>query len=191
MIEQLAPAFTIADAEKRGVSKDQLYRLLSEGVIERSARGIYIRPETIDPTLAPLAAATAGRLSSTLCLTSALTFHGLMDAIPFGCDIALPRGTRTIAGIEHAIWHTFDVATFTIGREPLPNDSGLDLYTYSPERCIIDTFRLAHQEGQDTATLTLKRWLEKKGNSPSTLLDMAKSFPKAEPSLRKTLEILL
>jgi len=191
MIEQLASAFTIADAEKHGMSKYQLYRLLSEGVIERAARGIYILPKAIDPALAPLAAATAGRLSSTLCLTSALAFHGMTDAIPFGCDIALPRGTRSIAGVEHAIWHTFNEATFAIGREPLPNDSALQLYIYSPERCIIDAFRLAHQEGQDTATRALKRWLEKKGNSPSTLLDMAKSFPKAEPSLRITLEILL
>ena len=181
----------MADAQKNGLRKDQVYQLLSEGSIERAARGIFIRPEEIDPTLIPLAAATASKPDATLCLTSALVFYDLADTIPRGCDIALPRGTRFIKGIKHAIWHSFDKTTFAIGKEEHPNDSGLKLSIYSPERCIIDTFRLAYQEGRDTAVLALKRWLAKRGNSPSTLLNMAKDFPRAEPSLRQALEILL
>jgi len=185
------PVFTMADAKASGLSKDQVYRLISDGSLERAARGIYIRTSEVEPSFTPLAAATAVRPDATLCLTSALVYHRLIDAIPFGCDIALPRGTRFVNGIDYAIWHSFDPSTFTIGRTILSDQPGLTLFTYSPERCIVDTFRMAHQEGFDTAIQALKRWLAKQGSSPTTLLDLVKHFPKAEPSIRQTLKVLL
>ncbi|WP_296137799.1 hypothetical protein [uncultured Tessaracoccus sp.] len=50
----------------------------------------------IDERFASLAAATAVRSEATLCLTSALALHDLADVIPFGTDIALPRGAAAV-----------------------------------------------------------------------------------------------
>ena len=186
-----APIITMSEANVHGLRKDQIYQLISEGELERVGRGIFMIPGSVDPALIALAAATAARPEATLCLTSALVHHNLIDAIPQGSDIALPRGTRSPAGILHTIWHYCDKKTFTIGRTKLANSSGLQLSIYSPERCVIDMFRLAHLEGQDTAIATVKRWLSKPGNSPGELLEMARAFPKAEPSLRYALEVLL
>jgi predicted transcriptional regulator of viral defense system len=191
MIETLTPIFTLADAQSQGMRKDQVYRLLEEGKIERVGRGVFMKPDSLDPSHIALAAAATMHPEATLCLTSALVYHGLVDTIPRGSDIALPRGTRPPAGISHAIWHSFDKSTFGIGRAELQNDAGLHLYVYLPERCIVDVFRLMHLEGPDTAMMALKRWLTRPGSSASLLLKMARSFPKAEPSLRQTLEVLL
>ncbi|MDR1183365.1 MAG: type IV toxin-antitoxin system AbiEi family antitoxin domain-containing protein [Coriobacteriales bacterium] len=191
MIKALTPLFTLADAQSQGMRKDQVYRLLEEGKLERVGRGVFMKPDSIDPSLIALAAATAIRPEATLCLTSALVYHDLVDTIPHGSDIALPRGTRAPAGISHAIWHSFDTRTFSIGRVELQNDAGLHLYVYLPERCIVDVFRLMHLEGQNTAITALKRWLARPGSSAGSLLEMARSFPKAEASLRQTLEVLL
>lgn len=94
MAIELAPAFTLDDARATGLRKDQVYELLGRGEIERVGRGAFVRPIAVDPAFATIAAATAVNAAATLCLTSALVYHDLSDAIPFATDIALPRGTR-------------------------------------------------------------------------------------------------
>jgi predicted transcriptional regulator of viral defense system len=188
MLDALPSAFTLGDARQAGLRKDEVYGLLSDGAIERLGRGVFARTDSLDPSLAGLAAATARQPAATLCLTSALSLHGLSDAIPAQADVALPRGARHPAGLEHIAWHSFDTATFQIGREPMAGEPGL--FAYSPERTIIDSFRLAHREGSDVAAEALKRWLRGKGHYPAKLLELAKAFPKARPSLRTALEVL-
>ncbi|BCJ36352.1 transcriptional regulator [Actinocatenispora thailandica] len=190
-VSTLTPAFTLDDARAAGLRKDQVYALLTAGRIARLGRSVYVRTGTIDPTLAPLAAATALRNTATLCLTSALIHHDLTDQIPFGTDIALPRGQRHPAGFEHVTWHSFDPTTFTIGRETFDAADGLHLATYSAERTIIDSFRLAHHEGPDLAYTALRRWLQRRGSSPASLLQVAASFPKTLSRIRQALEALL
>jgi len=190
-IGELAPAFTLDDAREAGLRKDQVYELLVRGEIERMGRGVFVRPEAIDPTHVTIAAATAVQPAATLCLTSALVHHALSDAIPFASDIALPRGTRHPAGFEHASWHSFDVATFDIGREFVDAGGGVRVAVYSTERTIVDCFRLMHQEGSDVAHEALRRWLRRRGSSPARLLKVAAAFPKALPRLRTALEALL
>lgn len=184
----LPAVFTLADARASGLRKDQIYEGVDGGAFERIGRGVFVMSGAFDPSLESLAAATAVQPLATLCLTSALVNHGLSDEIPMGTDIALPRGVRHPAGFDHVTWHSFASSTFQIGREVLDGDLGL--FAYSAERTIIDMFRLAHQEGSDTAVTALKRWLRQPGHHPSTLLFMAKSFPKAYPSIRTTLEVL-
>ncbi|MDR1295557.1 MAG: type IV toxin-antitoxin system AbiEi family antitoxin domain-containing protein [Bifidobacteriaceae bacterium] len=187
-METLSTVFTLADTRRAGLSKDRIYKCVEDGAIERIGRGVYVKAGSIDPSLATLAGATAVQQSATMCLTSALARHGLSDAIPTAADVALPRGTRHPAGFKHVTWHSFDPATFAIGREPLDGADGL--FCYSPERSIVDCFRLAHREGRETAVEALKRWLRRRGNYPAKLLDTAKVFPKAYPSIRSTLEVL-
>lgn len=186
-----APAFTLENAREAGLRKDQVYALLEKGEIERLGRGVYARPEVIEPALMSLAAATTIRADATLCLTSALVRHDLSDAIPFGSDIALPRGTRHPAGLVNVSWHSFDPKTFKIGRVYLEAGGGLTVAIYSAERTIVDCFRLMHQEGSDVAHEALRRWLRRRGNTPAALLKVAASFPKAQPRIRQALEVLL
>ncbi|MCI1747918.1 MAG: type IV toxin-antitoxin system AbiEi family antitoxin domain-containing protein [Acidipropionibacterium sp.] len=187
----LAPAFTLADARASGLRKDQVYELLASGRIERVGRGVYLRADAIDPQFAALAAATAARSEATMCLISALAYHELTDEIPFGTDVALPRDLRHPAGFANVAWHSFDRKTFFEGREKLTLVPDTDIAVYSAERTIVDCFRLMHLEGSDLAYEALRRWLRRRGSSPSVLLQLANLFPKAEPRLRQALEVLL
>jgi len=184
------PVLTLASAAHAGLRKDQIYALVEAGELERIGRGVFVAPGRVDPAWAALAAATALKPAATLCLTSALVHHDLSDAIPFGTDIALPRGVRHPAGFDRVTWHSFDPDTFEVGRTLIEQD-GLSLATYSAERTIIDCFRLAHREGTDQAYEALRRWVGKRGNQPSSLLDLATEFPKAKPRIRQALEVLL
>ena len=185
-----APVFTLEAARAAGLSKDQVYRMVEAGEIDRVGRGVYVRPDMIDPTVAALAAETVVKPAATMCLTSALVFHDLSDAIPFTTDIALPRGTRHPAGFTHVTWHSFDVATFEVGRTAMAGGPGMELWVYSAERTLVDSFRLMHREGGDVAYTALRRWVGRRGNSQSSLLRIARGFPKALPRLRNALEAL-
>ncbi|WP_244857519.1 type IV toxin-antitoxin system AbiEi family antitoxin domain-containing protein [Agromyces archimandritae] len=187
----LPAAFTLDAARRSGVRKDQVYGMLDRGEIERIGRGVFIRSDVVDPAFISLAAASAIHPASTLCLTSALVHHDLSDAIPFASDIALPRGVRHPAGFEHVVWHSFDDATFALGREFIDAGGGVRVAVYSAERAIVDTFRLMHREGDDVAHEALRRWLRRRGSSPSKLLKIAAAFPKALPKLRVALAVLL
>lgn len=191
MAANLAPVFTLDDARAQGLRKDQVYEMLARGEIERVGRGVYLRPRGIDPAFASLVAARAVREEATLCLTSALVHHELSDAIPFGTDIALPRGTRHPAGFAHVAWHSFDPATFLIGRDVVEIGQEVKVTIYSAERTIVDCFRLMHREGNDVAHEALRRWLSLRGSAPSTLLKAAASFPVARSRIRRALEVLL
>jgi hypothetical protein len=125
-------------------------------------------------------------------LLSALALHDLTDEIPTATHIALPRGDRTlVTPLAPIHWHSFDRATFALGRGEHRLDSDIPIGLYSPERSITDAFRLRHAIGADVATEALKRWLRLPGSSPGQLLSIARHFPKAYPALRSTLEILL
>ncbi len=76
------------------------------------------------PTSRPSRDRDPGPCKATLCLTSALARHGLTDEIPAGIDIALPRGQWRPTTRAPTIWHSFNPATFDLGREPLDLTTG-------------------------------------------------------------------
>lgn len=176
-----------------GLSTHQLYAMVRAGELEQIAPGYYTRPGTLDDTTAAWASISLRKPAATVCLLSALSLHELTDEIPQASDIALPRGERTLSTRFAPIrWHSFGRSTFDLGRaQHRLTDDGLAIGLYSPERTIIDTFRLRHDVGTDTANEALRRWLRRRGNAPARLLTLARSFPQALPALRATLEILL
>jgi Transcriptional regulator, AbiEi antitoxin len=190
-LSALPAVFSHTDAREAGLSNRRLYELRDAGAVEQLGRGLFRRPgpsDDADPDLLEIAHRAP---RATLCLTSALARHDLSDAIPPTIDVALPRGRRHPRLQAPVTWHSFAPDTFDLGRGELPLSETTAIGLYGPERCIIDAFRLRHQEGPETAIEALRRWLRRDGSQPAALLRMARSFPKAEPSLRAALEILL
>lgn len=180
------------DFGERGLTRHRFDRLLEAGEYERIAPGLFLRANSIDDTTAAWMAIASKKPDATLCLLTALVLHDLTNEIPRDSDIAIPRGTHPMT-ICHApiTWHRFATDTFAIGRteHALPGDMSIGLY--SPERTIIDLFRLRHEWGSDIALGALKRWLRERDNSPAKMLAMARGFPDARPALQNALEILL
>jgi hypothetical protein len=187
----LPATFSYTQARTGGLSDRRLYALRDAGLIEPLGRGLFQRADAVgeaDPDLLEIAHRAS---RATLCLITALARHGLTDAIPASIDVALPRGHRHPRTQAPVTWHTFATDTFDIGRGDLTLNTTMAIGLYNQERCIIDAFRLRHIEGTETAVEALRRWLRQFGTQPTTLLAMARAFPKAEPALRSTLEILL
>jgi predicted transcriptional regulator of viral defense system len=189
--DDLPATFTYSDARRVGVSDRRLNRMLLEGAVERLSRGLYRRTDADQMVDLDLIEICHRAPDATLCLASALARHGLTDQIPAAIDIALPRGRRAPELTAPVSWHHFARDTFTIGRGPLPLGTEAEIGIYGAERCIIDCFRLRHQEGAELAVEALRTWLRRSGSRPAALMSMAKHFPQAVAPLRTTLEILL
>ena len=188
----LPATFRYKDAARAGVSDRQLRGLLEAGKIERMARGLY-RQTGASGDLADLDLVEISQRAprATLCLVTALARHGLTDQIPARIDVALPRGERARAVTAPVTWHRFAAATFDVGREEISAGGDTRIGLYTPERCLVDMFRLRHQEGSDVALEALKAWLRRPGSQPGLLLKMAGSFPHAAAPLRAVLEVLM
>jgi predicted transcriptional regulator of viral defense system len=189
-LDRLPASFTYAEARREGLSDRRLRRLVDDGALVRLGRGVYRRSEapTIDEDLVEIARRAP---DATLCLTTALARHELTDEIPDRIDVALPRSRRPLRVRAPVRWHRFADATYHLGRREIEVDEGATIGLYSPERCLVDAFRLRHLEGDETAIEALRRWLRRPGSSPAVLLDLASHFPKAAPALRDALRILL
>lgn len=185
----LPATFTYTQARVAGLTKHELYRLRDRGEIEAIGHGLYRRT---DAPLADLDLITIAERAprAILCLTSALAEHGLTDVIPVEHDVALPRGLWHPRVDVPVRWHSFAADTFHLGREGLTLDDDTKIGLYNAARTIVDVFRLRDAVGPDLAHEALRRWL-RRGGQPVTLLRVAKSFPRAVPSLRQALEVLL
>lgn len=180
------------DLAAQQLTRYGLDRLVEAGEFERIAPGLFMRAGLADDTTAAWMAVAAKKADATLCLLTALSLHDLTDEIPTRSDIAIPRGSAPMTVLHAPIaWHRFDADTFGIGRTEHPLSGGLSIGLYSAERTLIDMFRLRHAWGSDLAIEALKRWLRRKGNSPSMLLELAERFPLARRAIQATLAVLL
>lgn len=189
-LAQLGPVFRWNEAQSVGLADMALRDLREQGKIERLSHGLYRKAEAELANLELMVVAASHR-DATICLTSALARHGLTDQIPSRIDIAVPRGTRIPRVSAPVSWHRFTSETFNLGRDTLLLDGGFTVGLYSPERSIVDVYRLRHLQGAELGREALKAWLRMHGSQPSHLLKIAHPFPQAFAKLRADLEVLL
>lgn len=182
-------ALTPSTARRAGLSRSALYRGAHAGQWNRIARGIYLPADGSATDWDQIEAATR-RADATICLTSALAYHDLTDAIPAALDVAIPRGSRTPASTGAIAWHHFDRATFAIGREEIAiPGSAQTIGIYSPERSIADAFRLRGHIGYEITRDALREWL-RRGGKPTRLIAIATRLPRAKSPVLHALQML-
>jgi hypothetical protein len=165
-LPSLPSSFTCSAARAGGLSDRRLRKLVAEDVLTRIGRGVYRRTTApvVDVDLVEIGLRAP---EATLCLISALARHELTDQIPTAIEVALPRARRPPRLDAPVRWHRFHEATFALGREVIDVGDGVALGVYSPERSIVDAFRLRHLEGEEVAVEALRRWLRRPGAHPA------------------------
>ena len=177
------------DAAFAGMSPAGVHRAAQSGRLERIARGLY-RPAGAPAADLDWIEAASHRPEATICLTSALAFHELVDTIPATLDTAIPRGHRTPATTGAITWHHFDRATFALGRTEIeiPGTNQL-IGLYSSERSIADAFRMRGHVGYEIGLDALKEWL-RRGGKPAHLIELSAQLPRAKQPLLHALQVI-
>lgn len=183
--------FRQSEAARAGVGSRTLYRLVERGTVERVGHGLYRRAGAPPVDLDLLEVALRSPWA-TICLTSALARHGLVDDVPGFVDLALPRGSSPVKTVVPAAWHHFDQDTFDLGRT-LVTVEGSDEHIglYDAERSIADVFRTRATSGYEVGVQAMRAWLRRPGSSPAALMGLAERLPRARGPVRQALEHLL
>lgn len=183
------PAADPRRATDHGLSRSSFYRQARAGNYEKIARGLYL-PADAEAADWDWLEAASRHPRATICLTSALAHHDLIDDIPEALDVAIPRGARAPATTGAIKWHHFATDTFDLGRSvtPVPG-STMSIGLYSPERCIADAFRLRGNNGYELGRNALREWL-RRGGKPGHLMAIATRLPRAKGPILQMLEAI-
>ena len=156
--------FRARDAEAQAdVSRVYLQRLLREGKLVKTARGLYSLAGGDFTETRDALEVTARVPKGVLCLLSALRFHDLTTQNPFEIWLAIERGQR-VPKVENVPVRVFRFApkVYEAGIETHIIE-GAEIKVYSAAKTVADCFRYQREVGFDVALEALRdAWTKRK-----------------------------
>lgn len=144
---------------ERGVSGSAVQQLLAADRIERVGRGLYRAKEAEVTEHHTLAQAGLLVPQGTVCLLSALRFHGLTTQAPFEVWLAIANHAwrPTVTDVPLRI-HYFSGPALTAGVEQHRLE-GVPIKVYSAAKTVADCFKFRNKVGLDVALEALRDYL--------------------------------
>jgi predicted transcriptional regulator of viral defense system len=150
------------DLETVGIPREYLLRLHRQGKIERAGRGLYTLPDAAVTERHTYAEVAKRVPDATLCLLSALAFHGITTQNPASIWIALGQGARKPAFDSPSLRVIrLSGPSFTEGVE-MHRVEGVSVRVYSVAKTVADCFKFRNKIGLDVAIEALKDSLRQK-----------------------------
>jgi len=164
-----------ADLKEHGIPRVYLTRLVADGVLERSSRGLYVLAGVEITENHSLAEACRRVPHGIVCLLSALRFHGLTTQSPFEVWLAIDRKAR-LPKVDYPRLRIvrFSGADLTNGIESHEIE-GVTVKVTTPARTVADCFAYRNTVGIDVALEALRDCLRQKQASPDDLYRAAKA----------------
>jgi len=172
-----------------GIAATTISRAVDDDLVQRLGRGLYQLSGSEMDANASLAEISKRIPKATICLTSALAFHGLTDQLPRSVWIAIGQKD----------WKpTFDYPMTRIvrfrndvlsGGIEYHNISGVSVPIYSVAKSLADAFRNPKLVDRSVAIEALKAALDTRKASPAEIAKAAKTY-KSWPRMQPYLEAL-
>jgi len=144
------------DLDAYKIPRRYLSRLHQRGLLERSARGLYTAANAELSEKQTIVEVSKRIPKGTVCLLSALSFHGITTQSPFEVWIAIDRKARLprVKDLPVRIVR-FSGEALTSGVEQHVID-GVKVPVYNPAKTIADCFKYRNKIGLDVAIEALK-----------------------------------
>lgn len=151
------------DVEAVGISRNYLYRMHKEGLLEKSAVGLYALPEAPVTENSSLVEISKRMPQAVACLISALSYHGITTQIPHEIWLAIPRGSWR-PDVEYPTLNLTYVSepaySFGVQEHVI---SGVTVKIYSPAKTVADCFKFRNKVGLDVTIEALREaWRSRK-----------------------------
>lgn len=175
------------DVEEIGLSRNYLYILCREGLLQKIARGLYALPNAMDTEHINLVEIAKRVPRAVVCLVSALHFHEITTQLPHEIWIAIPRGSWHPTVEYPPINLTYmSGEAYTFGTETHVIEN-VDVKVYSPAKTVADCFKFRNKIGLDVAIEALREtWRDRKATVDELL--KAASICKVERVMRPYME---
>lgn len=137
----------LSEFTKAGITAAAISRMTANGLITRLGRGLYQLPNAALDANHMLAEAAKRVPKGTICLVSALAYHGLTDAVPSRIWMAIgPKDRRPHIAQPPLQFVRFGAAVLESGAE-IHNIEGVNVRIYCPAKTIVDLFRYRRRAG--------------------------------------------
>ena len=151
------------DVEAVGISRNYLYRMHKEGLLEKSAVGLYTLPEAPVTENSSLAEIAKRLPHAVVCLISALSYHEITTQISHEIWLTIPRGSWR-PDVEHPPLNLTYVSglAYSFGiQEHVIN--GVAVKIFSPAKTVADCFKFRNKVGLNVAIEALREaWRSRK-----------------------------
>lgn len=144
------------DLARWKIPRQYLHLLRTQGLINRVGRGLYIAVDADLTERHSFAEASKRVPHGTICLLSALRFHGLTTQAPFEVWIAIgPKARSPKPDTLHLRVVRFSGKALTSGIEQ-PSVEGVTVRVYNPAKTVADCFKYRNKIGLDVALEALR-----------------------------------
>lgn len=179
---------TTAVLSKKGILRGNLKKLVDEGKLEKTARGVYILPEIWEDEFVNLQVRFKKGIFSN---ETALFLWDLTDRTPNRYDMTFPNNYNlTNAKNEGINCSRVKLEWYLDGKTQIKSPGGNKITAYNMERTLCDILR--KRSGADTGVITeaFKRYVARKDKNIPLLSGYAKKF-RVEEKVRRYLEVLI
>ena len=165
--------FRPRDVAPHGISHRGLQSLVSDGAVEKLAKGLY-RLSAVEPTeLETIAMVAAATPNATICLLTALSFHDIGTESPHEIWIAIDRKAHKpihFPARVRVIRFSGAMLTYGVMRDVA---QGVPFRVTSPARTVVDCFRYRNKLGLDVALEALQDVLRSKSATVDEIMRAA------------------
>lgn len=179
---------TTYDLSEKGILRGNLKKLVDDGRLEKTARGVYILPEIWEDEFVNLQARFKKGIFSS---ETALFLWDLTDRTPNRYNMTFPHNYNlTNVRNEGVNCSRVKLEWYDTGISQLKSPGRNIITTYNMERTLCDILR--KRSGVDTGVITeaFKRYAARKDKNIPLLSEYAKKFH-VEEKVRRYLEVLI
>jgi predicted transcriptional regulator of viral defense system len=188
LIKENNGTFLTSEAEKSGVDRGCLSKLVTSGELERISRGVYVSTGAMDDEMFALQKRAKKIVFSH---ETALFLHGLSDRTPFRHSITVPSSYKPSQHIKKVCKIYYVTPKLIgLGLTTMKSSMGNEITTYDTERTICDTIRSRNKMDSQIVLDALKRYASLKTADMNKLSIYAKQF-NVDKILQKYMEVLL
>ena len=177
-----------ADFDKYGIPRTYLQRLIFEGKLERSDRGVYVAVDAIEDEMFAMQKKYSKLIYSH---ETALFMHDLSDRTPFEYSATVPSGYKVVSNLadRFKIYYV-KKELHELGVISLKSSFGNQIRVYNIERTICDIIKSRSRVDIQILNEALKRYVKIKSSDYSLLMDYAIKL-NIETVLKNYLEVIL
>ena len=163
-----------ADIEAAGISRNYLYMLFRDGLIEKTSRGLYMLKNSAAPEHSAFIEIAKKTPKAVICLASALSYYEITSQIPHEVWLALPKGAWKPKISYPPLNITFlSPETYHYGIEEY-EINGNRVKIYSIAKTVADCFKFRNKIGLDVAIEALKESLGRRKVTVDEVMAAAK-----------------
>lgn len=178
---------TTKEVDKMNIHRTTLSTMVDKGLLEHSARGVYVLPAKLDDEFYNLQVRLKKGVFSNV---SALYLLGFTDRTPIKFDMTFPESYNTSGIKKEIIAHRVKKELYENGIITVKTPSGNEVNAYCIEHTLCDILKTRNAIDIQIVTDAFKRYAKCSNKNLPLISEFAK-MSRVEDKVRKYLEVLV